>query len=139
MKIEHVGAVLLQPFPWVLVKVRTDDGHVGIGTRNTQRNDLARSFQHPDFHHFATDIEGRRFITDYTPDHPGTARIWAAEFGDPLKDPLTQWRYLLDTRTLAESPQHAHPFLSPDGRMAFFNARESGNLQAYMVKNIEPA
>ena len=31
MKITHIGAALLQPFPWVLVKVRTDEGLVGIG------------------------------------------------------------------------------------------------------------
>jgi L-alanine-DL-glutamate epimerase-like enolase superfamily enzyme len=31
MKITHVGAVLLSPFPWVLVKVKTDEGITGIG------------------------------------------------------------------------------------------------------------
>ena len=31
MKITHIGSVLLQPFPWVLVKVTTDEGIVGIG------------------------------------------------------------------------------------------------------------
>jgi L-alanine-DL-glutamate epimerase-like enolase superfamily enzyme len=31
MKITHIGSVLLQPFPWVLVKVETDAGRVGIG------------------------------------------------------------------------------------------------------------
>lgn len=31
LKITHIGAVLLQPFPWVLVKVTTDAGIVGIG------------------------------------------------------------------------------------------------------------
>ena len=31
MKIVDVGAVLLQPMPWVLVKVRTDEGITGIG------------------------------------------------------------------------------------------------------------
>lgn len=31
MKITDVGAVLLQPFPWVLVRVRTDEGLVGLG------------------------------------------------------------------------------------------------------------
>ena len=31
MKITHIGAVLLQPFPWVLVKVETDEGITGIG------------------------------------------------------------------------------------------------------------
>lgn len=31
MNITHIGSVLLQPFPWVLVKVTTDDGITGIG------------------------------------------------------------------------------------------------------------
>ena len=31
MKIVHIGATLLSPFPWVLVKVVTDEGLVGIG------------------------------------------------------------------------------------------------------------
>ena len=31
MKIVDIGAVLLQPTPWVLVKVRTDEGITGIG------------------------------------------------------------------------------------------------------------
>jgi len=31
MKITHIGSVVLQPFPWVLVKVETDMGITGIG------------------------------------------------------------------------------------------------------------
>jgi len=31
VKITHIGAVVLQPFPWVLVRVHTDDGLVGLG------------------------------------------------------------------------------------------------------------
>ena len=31
MKITHIGSVVLSPFPWVLVKVKTDEGIVGIG------------------------------------------------------------------------------------------------------------
>lgn len=31
MKITHIGTILLQPFPWVLVRVKTDSGIVGIG------------------------------------------------------------------------------------------------------------
>jgi len=32
---------------------------------------------------------------------------------------------------------HLHPFLSPDGTMAFFNSDESGILQAYMIRGLE--
>ncbi len=31
MRITHIGATLLSPFPWVLVKVITDEGLIGIG------------------------------------------------------------------------------------------------------------
>lgn len=31
MKITYIGSVLLQPFPWVLVKIETDEGITGIG------------------------------------------------------------------------------------------------------------
>lgn len=31
MKITHIGSILLQPFPWVFVKVETDEGITGIG------------------------------------------------------------------------------------------------------------
>ena len=31
MKITHIGTLLLQPFPWVLVRVKTDSGIVGTG------------------------------------------------------------------------------------------------------------
>jgi Tol biopolymer transport system component len=32
---------------------------------------------------------------------------------------------------------HIHPFLSPDGRTAYFNSDESGTLQAYMIRGME--
>lgn len=31
MKITHIGSILMQPMPWVLVKVETDEGITGIG------------------------------------------------------------------------------------------------------------
>ena len=31
MKITHIGTLLLEPFPWVLVRVKTDSGLVGLG------------------------------------------------------------------------------------------------------------
>ncbi len=32
---------------------------------------------------------------------------------------------------------HIHPFLSPDGKVAFFNSDESGIVQAYVVRGLE--
>ncbi|MBK37048.1 MAG: hypothetical protein CME26_16160 [Gemmatimonadetes bacterium] len=37
MKITYIGSALLAPFPWVLVKVRTDTGLVGIGEADNGR------------------------------------------------------------------------------------------------------
>ena len=45
MKITHVGAVLLQPIPWVLVKIKTDEGLIGIG----------EAYHGAGVHHIATD------------------------------------------------------------------------------------
>ena len=43
MKITHIGSALLAPFPWVLVKVRTDTGLVGIGEKPTTVRASTRS------------------------------------------------------------------------------------------------
>jgi len=107
--------------------------HVGINTPGGRRNDLSREFESPQFCHFATDIEGRRFITDSGPLSEG-GRLYAATLGEPGQDPLRDWTYLLNPRATGEKGAHVHPFLSPDGTMGFFNSDESGLLQAYMVK-----
>ena len=36
----------------------------------------------------------------------------------------------------AHKEAHIHPFLSPDGKLAFFNSDESGVLQADMVRGV---
>lgn len=104
-------------------------GHVGIKTPGGVRNDLSRSFPNPRFYHFATDIAGRRLISDAS-----GGRVYAAELGEPGKDPLKNFKYLLDTKSSGKKHAHVHPFLSPDGTMGFFNSDESGILQAYMVR-----
>lgn len=109
------------------------DGHSGIRTAGAIRNDLSREFDSPDFSHFATDIEGRRFITDAGPFNKG-ARLLVAEFGESGKDALKNWKYLLSPRSSCDKLAHIHPFLSPDGMTGFFNSDESGILQAYMVR-----
>ena len=54
MKIVDIGAVLLQPTPWVLVKVRTDEGITGIG----------EAYHGAGVHHIAVDerLTGRALI-----------------------------------------------------------------------------
>jgi hypothetical protein len=106
-------------------------GHLGIRTPGAVRNDLSREFPKPRFYHFATDIAGRRLISDAP-----QGRIYVAEFGEPGKAPLRDFKYLLNTRSSGKKEAHVHPFLSPDGAMAFFNSDESGILQAYMVREV---
>ena len=106
--------------------------HVGLDTPDGVRNDLSRDFPDPHFYHFATDIAGKRFISDSGPLSVNTS-IQMAEFGKPGKDALHSWRYLVSPRSTCNKNAHIHPFLSPDGAMGFFNSDESGTLQAYMI------
>jgi len=109
-------------------------GHVGIKTPGGVRNDLTREFPKPRFYHFATDIAGRRLISDAP-----QSRIYLAELGEPGKDPLRNFKYLLSAKSSGKKQAHVHPFLSPDGSLGFFNSDESGILQAYMIRGLERA
>ncbi len=110
-------------------------GHVGLKTPGGVRNDLSRSFPNPHFYHFATDLAGKRLISD-----GGTlnreAHLYLAELGEPGKDPMHHVRHLVYPRSSCAKHAHIHPFLSPDGTMAFFNSDESGILQAYMIRGL---
>ncbi len=108
-------------------------GHVGIHTPDSVRNDLTRDFPSPHFYHFATDIAGKRFVSDAAPFAEG-GQIYVARFGEPGRDPLTDFVRLLNPKSTCKKEAHIHPFLSPDGTMGFFNSDESGLLQAYLVK-----
>ena len=108
-------------------------GHLGIKTPKGIRNDLSRTIPHPDFDHFATDIEGTFFISDAGPRNRGGS-IYIAELPDNDTHPLKNVRFLVSPRSSWEKTTHIHPFLSPDGKTGFFNSDESGVLQAYMVQ-----
>ncbi len=110
-------------------------GHVGIKTPHAVRNDLSRSFPKPNFYHFGTDIAGNRLITDSGP-HDRRGGIYLAELDAPGRGPAKKFTYLLCPRSSWQKGAHIHPFLSPDGRMGFFNSDESGILQAYMVRGL---
>jgi hypothetical protein len=112
-----------------------DAGHLGITTPRAIRNDLTRHFPQPHFYHFATDIAGRRLISDAAPLNKG-GRIFLMELGEPGKDPARDIRYLLNPRSSGKETAHIHPFLSPDGTMGFFNSDETGLLQAYMIRGL---
>ena len=107
-------------------------GHVGIATPGGVRNDLSRDFPNPHFYHFATDIAGERLISD-----AAGWKIYLAQLGQPGEDPLSHFQYVLDSKSSGQKGAHVHPFLSPDGKIGFFNSDESGILQAYMVRGFE--
>jgi hypothetical protein len=106
-------------------------GHVGIKTPGGARNDLTREFPGPKFYHFATDINGKRLISD-----AAQGRIYLGELGTPGKDPMRNVKYLLNAKSSGKKEAHVHPFLSPDGSLGFFNSDESGTLQAYMIRGL---
>jgi len=113
-------------------------GHVGINTPGGVRNDLSREFPSPHFYHFATDTAGKRLISDAGPLNKDAA-IYLMELGEPGKDPAHKLTFLLHPRSTCEKGSHIHPFLSPDGKTAFFNSDESGILQAYMLRGLPEA
>ncbi len=109
--------------------------HRGSQTPGAVRNILSRDFEKPQFHHFAVDIAGRHLVTDYS--HLlEEARIYLARLGEPGRDPLTDFTCLARPRPSGRSEAHMHPFLSPNGRLAFFNSDESGQLQAYAIRGL---
>lgn len=108
-------------------------GHLGAGTAGGWRNDLTRELPQPDFYHFATDIAGRKFITDAGPKDRGGA-LWLAELAEDEEASLQKVIFLLNPGSSWQKDTHIHPFLSPDGKAGFFNSDESGLLQAYTVR-----
>ena len=109
--------------------------HLGLTTPGGLRNDLSRSFAQPSFYHFATDIAGRRLISD-TGSHDQGGRVFVADLGTVGVDPLANWTCLAHPKSSWAKEAHIHPFLSPDGAHGFFNSDESGVLQAYMLRNL---
>jgi hypothetical protein len=108
-------------------------GHDGINAPNSWRNDLSRDFDGPNFWHFATDIVGRRLITDAGP-RDGGGTVWLFDMPEEDNGPMTNARKVADPGSSWTKDTHIHPFLSPNGRSGFFNSDESGVLQAYMVR-----
>lgn len=113
-------------------KAVPDAGHLGSKTPGAVRNDLTREIHEPDFYHFATDIAGKRLISDTGPmDTRG--KVVVAELGKPGEGVLQNLRPVAQPKCSWVKGAHMHPFLSPDGSRGFFNSDESGILQAYMV------
>jgi hypothetical protein len=106
-------------------------GHIGIKTPGGKRNDLSRSFPSPYFFHFATDIAGKRLISDTG---PGEGAVLTTELPEETTGAMRNTKFLLYTGSSWRTEAHIHPFLSPDGSMGFFNSDESGALQAFLVR-----
>ena len=122
-----------------------DTDHLGSTVRSGMRNELSSGFANPQFHHFATDAAGDRLISDYwvgTQDSAGRMTYTAEhlvllDLAEPGTAPANRITYLLNTNTGISKQTQSHPFLSPDGKTAFFNSDESGTLQAYMITGLE--
>ena len=110
-------------------------GHLGAKTPGGVRNQLLSRFTNPQFHHFATDLAGTRLITDYQKTTQET-RIYVARLGECGRKPLAELQCIARPRPSGQHNSHVHPFLSPDGRMAFFNSDESGIPQAYLIRGL---
>lgn len=110
--------------------------HEGTGIRN----EITQQFEGPHFNHFATDFEGNRLIADFRKSWDYTCRmsdaLYVMELGVPGVGASLDIRYLLSPGSSWQPEAHVHPFLSPDGRTAFFNSDESGTTQAYMIRNL---
>ena len=121
------------------------DCHNGLLMEGGVRNRLCPEFEDAYFSHFATDIKGDRLITDclfnvdralVTPREADRDAIYLMDLGRPGEDPFRKSTYLLRPRSTWYKKTEVHPFLSPDGKTAFFNSDESGQLQAYMIRNL---
>lgn len=104
------------------------------------RNDITRDVHHPAYGHFAFDPTGTKFVGDNIP--PGKPAYEAELHIGTLPatpDAAMRVQYLLKIRSNYSRPQytHPHPFLSPDGRRAFFNKDDNGVPQVWMVEGFE--
>ena len=115
--------VELEPFPGAV--------HCWNSRSGGARNRLSRRIETPHFLHFATDRRGERIVSDYEADN-GEWHLYAGRLGEMGEAAQLQCVCNLGSRKV--SPWHPHPFLSPDGRAAFFNSSASGQLQAYRLE-----
>ncbi len=124
-----------EPDEHQLIAGRADPhtGHHGINTGGGWRNDLSRSFDGPDFWHFATDIAGNRLVTD-SGQRDGGGAVWLFDLPASEEGALENARRVAEPRSSWRKDSHIHPCLTPDGKTGFFNSDESGTLQAYAVR-----
>jgi hypothetical protein len=115
--------------------------HKGRLTPGGKRVWLSKGFPNARFCHLSTAASGLKFAFDTFPVFDGERagmQVFigsAKDAGSPLK-----FKYILNSRLNFLGPDagiHAHPILSPDGSLLFFNSRASGTKQFYMVTDFE--
>lgn len=115
-------------------------GHRGADTPNGIRNRICRGVPDPHFNHIATNQAGDRLIADYRVSwDPGVDMrdaIYLMELGRPGEDGARVIHYLMSSGSSWRQSAHVHPCFSPDGRTALFNSDESGQTQAYLIRNL---
>jgi hypothetical protein len=116
---------------------QTDKRHTGKLIPGAWRNEISRNVQRPFFCHFAFDPTGTKFVSDFRDpdDLQRKSSIVIGSLGEG-KDSALRIRHLLHPRATWKHGQqsHPHPFLSPDGRWAFFNSNESGLCQIFAIE-----
>ena len=113
--------------------------HKGRLTPGGRRVVLSRGFPHARFCHLNTAATGLKFALDTFPVFDGERAGMQIYFGSARdeRSPL-KFTYLLNSQnTFTGKHLHAHPILSPDGTMLFFNSAISGMRQFYMVTGFE--
>jgi len=117
-------------------------GHDGARTDDPVRNRLTREFPAQHFNHFATDLAGTRLIADYRTswdiEVPMADAIYLMDLGEPGVEAARNIRYLFSSGSSWLQEAHVHPFFSPDASVALFNSDESGQTQAYLIRNLPP-
>lgn len=120
--------------------------HLGVNTPGMHRIPLCTHAPDNWFGHFGTDSEGRLLIVDAMNPEQQLSRLYLLRLGNfdrgdvPTAD---DWKLLGDCLTSNKGPnygiEHSHPFLSPDGRYAFFNSNVSSILRPYVadLKNLD--
>ena len=116
-----------------LVEMESVPGNVHCRNNSAggKRNILSRKVIPAHFLHFATDRSGSRIVSDYESDD-GEWHLYTGKLG--AMGDAADLHFTLNLGSREKSPWHPHPFLSPDGRKAFFNSSASGQLQAYCLE-----
>lgn len=124
--------------------VSTDEStsHRGKNLPGARRNLITREIDNPRFNHFAFDPSGTKMVSDWiryaAQGRRGEdCRLFIGTLPEG-EDSSLKVRYLLHPGcSWSNYLAHPHPFLSPDGRKAFFNSEVDGNMQICMVDGYE--